>query len=58
MSVIIDGSAGVTTNSGAVYNSIASGTQTVQLVTAYITTAGTIQGNVKQTRVTLEFLAA
>lgn len=37
--------------------SIPTGTQTVQVVTAYVTTAGTIQGAVKQTRITLEFLA-
>ena len=37
--------------------SMPTGTQTVQVVTAYMTTAGTIQGAVKQTRITLEFLA-
>jgi hypothetical protein len=38
--------------------SIPTGTQTVQLVTSYITTAGTIKGTVKQTRITLEFVTA
>lgn len=36
--------------------SIPTGTQTVQLITAYVTNAGTIKGTSKQTRVLLEFI--